>query len=77
MDTATVIELANKALALANDEDWGSEAQIDAENAFAAAAQELMTPAQIEDWESYCLKATSEEIIKSGLEIVMRSSRSE
>lgn len=63
-------ELAQAALTALKEHGWGSDEQIEAENAFGAAAEQMMTPEQICKWQAYCLKATSEEIIQSGLQYV-------
>ena len=58
-----------------NDDDWGSERQIAAENAFFAFVKDYVTRGpravegrkQWEDFEGWCLKATTEEMIEEAL----------
>ena len=52
------------------DDDWGSNRQIDAENAWVEFAHRHMTTAAREDWDEYALKATSEEAIDYGLRVL-------
>lgn len=72
MTTETIARyqlLANDAKPV-NDDEWGSERQIAAQNAFHAAMQRdgLITPA----YEAYCLKATVEEMVDEGMRLVIR-----
>jgi len=57
----------------ANDEekegDWGSERQIDAQNAFGDAVEAIVPADVFAEFEAYCLKATSDERIDEGLRI--------
>lgn len=51
-------------------DDWGSERQIEAQNAFTDAVNDLLTPAEANAYDDYCLKATVEEFIEEGLRLV-------
>jgi hypothetical protein len=51
-----------------NDDEWGSDRQIEAQNAFFDAVQEMVSPEVFEGLEGYCLKATVEEMIEAGLQ---------
>jgi len=62
-----VLALGQVALVWA-ETSWGSEAQIEVENAFVNAAKAIMTPEQVSAWDAYSLKATSEEIIRWALD---------
>jgi hypothetical protein len=53
-----------------NDDDWGSERQIAAENLFFDRVHELLRTDQFEQLESYCLEATTEEMIVKALELI-------
>ncbi len=66
---ANIMELAKAAYPV-NDDDWGTERQIDAENAFFAAVEQLMSPELFESLETYALKATAEERISFALELL-------
>jgi len=62
--TSTILELANSAHPI-NDDDWGTERQIDAQNAFFNAAEEMGL--DMDDFEEYAHKATAEEMIGEAL----------
>ena len=66
--------LAERARPL-NDDDWGSERQIDAENAFFAACEEAYPHLFHEDSEfsQWALKATTEEMIDHALTLIRNS----
>jgi hypothetical protein len=66
---AELEKLANAAKPL-NDDEWGSERQIEAENAFFDAVQELVSKEVFDGLEGYCLKATTDEMIEAGLKAV-------
>lgn len=51
-------------------DDWGSERQIDAQNEFGNAAASLMTEEQRTAFDSYCLKATTEEMISEAMRVI-------
>lgn len=53
-----------------SDDDWGSERQIDAENAFMNRLEFLMPADEWETFGQWCLKATSEEMIDAGLALL-------
>jgi hypothetical protein len=53
-----------------NDDEWGSERQIDAQNRFTNAVETVLTPETFATYESYCLKATTDEMIEEGLRLV-------
>lgn len=71
----TVAQLQELATAArpTNDQDWGSERQLDAENAFfdAFARAGFGSPA----FDAFCLKATSEEMIDEALRILATGER--
>lgn len=50
-----------------SEEDWGSDRQIDAQNAFFDAVQSRVCSTLFEQLTIYCLKATSDEMIDAGL----------
>ena len=52
-----------------NHEDWGSERQIEAQNAFFQEIEKLLPSAEFEALENYCLKATTDEMIDRALEL--------
>ena len=52
-----------------NDDDWGSERQIDAEIAFFEKVQSVVSTESFEKLEDYCLKATTDEMIDEALKI--------
>ena len=62
--TAKLIGLAHQAVSL----EWASDEQMDAENAFAELAKAQMTQAQSDEWDAWCLKATTEEMIQWALD---------
>ena len=74
MTYAEIEKLAAAAKPL-NDDEWGSERQIDAENAFFDAVKEMVSKEVFEGLESYCLKATTDEMIEAGLQAVRRGGR--
>ena len=51
-------------------DDWGSQRQIDAQNAFTDAVGELLTPKEWAAYDHFCLKASTEEIVEEGLRLV-------
>ena len=63
----TNLETLAQAARPTSDDDWGSERQIDAENAFFAAAGDLGA-----DFEQFALKATSDEAIDEALRILAK-----
>jgi len=50
-----------------NDDDWGSERQITAENAFFLYVEKQMHPSAFSELEDYCLKATTDEMIDQAI----------
>jgi hypothetical protein len=77
---ATINTLARAARPI-NDDDWGTERQINAENAFFAYAKERMFAGRAgktlapqkqkwADFEAYCLKATTDEMIDEALRLL-------
>jgi hypothetical protein len=67
-DAKTIDQLAVEAKAF-TDEQWGSEEQIAAQNAFTERAERMMTPPAMRAFEIWCLKATTDEIIDEGLRL--------
>ena len=67
MTQFTIAELTALAAAAhpINDDDWGTQRQIDAENAFWDACGDLGA-----DFERYSLKATSDEALNEALRIL-------
>lgn len=61
--------LAKKAYCI-NDDDWGTERQIEAENAFFAAVKAKLPAPVFEKLEGYCLKATSDEMIEEAMRLL-------
>jgi hypothetical protein len=61
--------LARDALCL-NEDDWGSDRQIAAFNRFNEAASAMMTEPQVEAWDRYSMKATSDEIVEEALRLL-------
>ena len=64
-----IFNLANQARPT-NDDDWGSARQIAAENLFFDRVRELLTEPEFELLETYCLKATTNEMIDEALRLV-------
>ncbi len=50
-----------------DDDDWGSDRQIEAENAFFQKIETILSEAAWEELTDYCLKATSDEAIDEAL----------
>jgi hypothetical protein len=67
MTYAEIEKLAVAAKPL-NDDEWGSERQIGAQNAFFDAVQEMVSKGVFDGLQGYCLKATVDEMIEAGLE---------
>ena len=67
---AQLQELAKLARCV-DDADWGSDRQVDAENAFYQEARRHMTQVQIEKLDSYTLKSTTEEGIGYALSLLL------
>ena len=67
MDFTNLIHLSHQAVTLSDDSNWGTEEQIDAENAFFNEARIVATKMDIADaFENHCEnlhKATAEELI--------------
>jgi hypothetical protein len=56
-----------------DDDDWGSDRQIEAENAFfGACPHDADGNVFSEDFENYCLKATTDEMIDEALRLWRR-----
>ncbi len=53
-----------------DDDDWGSERQIQAQNAFFVRVEELLPRDQMADLEAYCLKATTDEMVDEAMRVV-------
>ena len=70
---ADLLELAQAALPT-DESDWGSDRQIDAENAFGDAVERILGTgsAAFRDWEQYALKATTEEMVAEALRLCRR-----
>jgi hypothetical protein len=66
--TETLIRLAE--LAVPQNEDWGSERQINAEINWVETASKNMTSERVEEWNTYALKATTEEAVNYGLKLL-------
>jgi len=64
-DKLELQRLANVAVT----EEWGSEKQVEAENAFGDLIAHYMTDGERQRWEAYCLKATTEEMISAAFSI--------
>ncbi len=64
------LRLASRLARPLNDDDWGSERQVNAENVWVELAHRYMTNAAREDWDHYALKATSEEAIDYGIRVL-------
>lgn len=69
-----VEQLARAARPL-NDDDYGSEEQVEHENDFFAVVRELLTEEQEEALETFSLKATTEERIDEALRLVAEYGR--
>jgi len=61
--TREILETALAAIPL-NDDEYGSERQIEAQNAFAILVESLVSADVFDDIETYWLKATVEEAIE-------------
>lgn len=62
-------DLRDMALAV-RAETYGTQEYEDAHNAFCEAAAECMTESQRDEWDRWCLKATSDEILTEALRIL-------
>lgn len=51
-------------------DDWGSDRQVDAENAFFVLVNHMLTDTAQRELASYCLKATCEEMVEHALRVV-------
>jgi hypothetical protein len=69
MTYAEIEKLATAAKPL-NDDEWGNERQIEAQNTFFDAIQQTVSEEVFEGLEAYCLKATVDEMIEAGLQAV-------
>jgi hypothetical protein len=67
-DSVDFDALARDALPL-NNAEWGCQRQIDARNRFTEAVEAVLTRKQFEAYDSFCLKATTDEIIEEGLRL--------
>ncbi len=56
-----------------NDDEWGSERQMNAENRFCAALERYLKPAAWDHFTDYALKATTEEMMDCGLMLAARA----
>lgn len=54
-----------------SDDDWGSERQITAQNAFFVEVQRVLPKPLFEKLEAYCLKATVDEMIDEALRLIV------
>ena len=68
-DSVDFDALAKNALPL-DDAEWGSKRQIDAQNRFTDAVEAVLPTKEFDAYDSYCLKATTEEMIEEGLRLV-------
>jgi hypothetical protein len=66
---ARLIALARAAICI-DDDDWGTEDQIAAHNAFCECAERQMTAVQRTAWEDYAHKAESDEIVHEALRVL-------
>jgi len=64
-----IADAATAALPLSEDE-WGSDRQVDAQNHFGDLLKEHLPPALFERFEFYALKATTEETVECGLNLL-------
>lgn len=69
---ARLAELANDAKPL-NDDEWGSDRQIDAQNTFCDVVESLVSAEAFAEYEDYCMKATTDELIAEGLRIARKA----
>lgn len=69
-DLAPVLEAMAKAARPTEDDDWGSEPQIAAQNAFFDKVQTVIPANEFRALERYCHKATTDEMIDEGLRVV-------
>lgn len=53
-----------------SDDDWGTERQTNAQNAFFDFLKEHMHPMAFEELEMWCLSATTDEMIDKGLQMM-------
>ena len=67
--TIEELRTLSKAALPLNDDEWGSERQIDAENAVTAALQQYIKPEEWDNFEDYALKATTEEMVEYGMSL--------
>jgi hypothetical protein len=50
-----------------DDDDWGSDRQVTAQNKFFIVIESLMSAEDFSDLETWCLKATTDEMIDEAL----------
>jgi len=53
-----------------DDDDWGTERQIQAENTFFYAVMAILTPEEWDDLEAYALKASVDETVDEAMRIM-------
>lgn len=70
MTYSDMIDLANAARPT-DDDDWGSERQIAAQNAFFIAVENEVSEADFSSLEDYCMKATVDEMVDEALRILI------
>jgi hypothetical protein len=63
------VKLAKDALPI-NDDDWGSDRQIDAENLFFNEVEKVLDAETFAAFENYCLKATTDERVEEALRLL-------
>lgn len=69
MNKEKFIKLEEMAIAARpiNESDWGSDRQIEAQNAFFEFVEEHFPEIMSNEFEAFCLKATSEEMINEAI----------
>jgi hypothetical protein len=64
------IEALAQAARPLNDDEWGSDRQLEAENAFVNATRELMHPIAWEEFIDATLKCTTDEMVDYALKLL-------
>lgn len=65
---SSIKDLASAARCI-NEQDWGTERQIKAQNAFFDAVEKIVSKQTFSELEGYCMKANVDEMINEGLRV--------
>lgn len=72
MTYSDMIDLAKAARPL-DDDDWGSERQIHAQNAFFTEVEKRLSATDFAALEDYCMKATVDEMVDEALRLMTKA----